>query len=85
MEFPEEMQPFIEEGRITFAPFVDFVELQRLIAEVDVNIFPLVQNTFTNCKSQLKFFEAARDYSVDRWRGANFIKQMEKAFDFYKN
>ena len=59
MEFPPEMQPFISKGQITFTPLVDFVELQRLIASVDVNIVPLVNNTFTNCKSELKFFEAA--------------------------
>lgn len=59
MEFPSEMQPLIKAGRVTFTPLVDFLELQRLTAEVDVNIVPLVDNTFTNCKSELKFFEAA--------------------------
>ncbi len=59
MEFPQEMQPFIRNGRVTFIPLVNFLELQRLIAEVDVNIVPLVDNVFTNCKSELKFFEAA--------------------------
>ena len=59
MEFPQEMQPMIQKKRITFTPLVDFMELQRLVAQVDVNIVPLVHNTFTNCKSELKFFEAA--------------------------
>lgn len=59
MEFPQEMQPLIAKGQITFTPLVDFIELQRLIASVDVNIVPLVNNTFTNCKSELKYFEAA--------------------------
>lgn len=59
MEFPQEMQPMIQKKRVTFKPLVDFMELQRLIAQVDVNIVPLVHNTFTNCKSELKFFEAA--------------------------
>jgi len=59
MEFPPEMQPLIQIGRVTFTPLVDFLELQRLTAEVDVNIVPLVNNIFTNCKSELKFFEAA--------------------------
>lgn len=59
MEFPSEMQTLIQEGRIMFNPLVDFLELQRLIAEVDVNIVPLVDNVFTNCKSELKFFEAS--------------------------
>ena len=59
MEFPEVMQHLIKKGRVKFAPLVDFMELQRLIAQVDVNIVPLVENTFTNCKSELKFFEAS--------------------------
>jgi glycosyltransferase involved in cell wall biosynthesis len=40
-------------------PLQDFLNLQRLIAEVEVNIAPLQDNSFTNCKSELKFFEAA--------------------------
>lgn len=59
MKFPTAMKTLIDQGRIKFTPLVDFMELQRLIAEVNVNIVPLVQNTFTNCKSELKFFEAA--------------------------
>lgn len=45
--------------RIEFRPLQDFLNLQRLIAEVEINIAPLQENTFTNCKSELKFFEAA--------------------------
>lgn len=59
MEFPETMQSLIQAGRVRFTPLVDFLELQRLMAQVDVSIVPLVENTFTNCKSELKFFEAA--------------------------
>ena len=59
MEFPNELQSMIRDKRVTFTPLVDFMELQRLIAQVDVNIVPLVNNVFTNCKSELKFFEAA--------------------------
>ncbi len=59
MEFPSEMQPLLEQGRVHFTPLVDFIELQRLVAQVDVNIVPLVENSFTNCKSELKYFEAA--------------------------
>lgn len=59
MDFPSSFIPFIEEDRVKFVDFVDFVELQRLVASVDVNIVPLVNNTFTNCKSELKFFESA--------------------------
>lgn len=59
MEFPSEMQPLIKQGRVKFTPLVNFIELQRLIAQVDINIVPLLNNIFTNCKSELKFFEAA--------------------------
>ncbi len=45
--------------RVEFVPFQDFVNLQRLIGDVDVNLVPLQDNIFTNCKSELKYFEAA--------------------------
>jgi glycosyltransferase involved in cell wall biosynthesis len=45
--------------RLEFHPLQDFLNLQRLIAEVEVNIVPLQDNLFTNCKSELKYFEAA--------------------------
>jgi glycosyltransferase involved in cell wall biosynthesis len=47
------------QDRLEFHPLQDFLNLQRLIAEVEINIAPLQDNTFTNCKSELKFFEAA--------------------------
>ncbi len=59
MRFEKEAEKMKGQGRIQFLPFVDFRKLQRLMAEVDVNIAPLVINDFTNCKSELKFFEAA--------------------------
>jgi len=59
MDFPAEMDDLLRAGKIKQFPFVDFVTLQKLIAEVDINIVPLNINEFTNCKSELKFFEAA--------------------------
>ena len=59
MEFAPRLKPYLEQGRIQFHRFVDFLTLQRLIAQVDVNIAPLYPNDFTECKSELKFFEAA--------------------------
>lgn len=59
MEFSSEAKKLVDEGKIKFLPTVDFRKLQRLVAEVDVNIAPLQVNDFTNCKSELKFFEAA--------------------------
>lgn len=59
MKFSDNMQKWIDAGRVEVIAPVDYLKLQRLIAEVDVNIAPLVINDFTNCKSELKFFEAA--------------------------
>ena len=59
MEFSKEMQKMIDTKKVEVLKSVDYLKLQELIAEVDVNIAPLVINDFTNCKSELKFFEAA--------------------------
>lgn len=59
MEFPESLKDLVESGRIVHQPLVNFLKLQKMIARADVNIVPLVHNEFTNCKSELKFFEAA--------------------------
>ena len=45
--------------RIVRAPFQDFINLQRLIGSVEFNLMPLQANVFTDCKSELKYFEAA--------------------------
>lgn len=50
--------------RVEIIPLQDYLNLQRVIAEVDLNIAPLQDNVFTNCKSELKFFEAA---AVGTW------------------
>ncbi|MCH5373489.1 MAG: glycosyltransferase [Planctomycetes bacterium] len=47
------------ERRVETFPLQDPVTLQRLIGEVEINLAPLHDNPFTNCKSELKFFEAA--------------------------
>ncbi len=45
--------------RIEVFPFQNILNLQRLIGEVEFNLVPLQDNVFTNCKSELKVFEAA--------------------------
>lgn len=45
--------------RVDFVPFTNYLNLQRLIAQTEVNIAPLQNNRFTNCKSELKYFDAA--------------------------
>ena len=59
MDFSSRAKKLLDEKRIIFEKPVDFEKLQEKIAEVDVNLAPLVENDFTNCKSELKFFEAA--------------------------
>ena len=59
MKFSKEMKKLIEKGRVKIVKKVDYLSLLDLVASVDVNIAPLVVNDFTNCKSELKFFEAA--------------------------
>lgn len=46
-------------GRVTVLSLKDFINLQREIGAVEVNLVPLQDNPFTNCKSELKWFEAA--------------------------
>jgi glycosyltransferase involved in cell wall biosynthesis len=45
--------------RLETYPLQDFLNLQAIIGEVEINIAPLQNNVFTNCKSELKYFEAA--------------------------
>lgn len=45
--------------RVTRYPFQDFINLQKLIGSVEINLMPLQFNVFTNSKSELKYFEAA--------------------------
>ncbi len=45
--------------RIEIMPLQNILNLQRLIGEVEFNIVPLQDNAFTNCKSELKVFEAS--------------------------
>ncbi len=45
-------------SRIERIPLQDFLNLQRVIGDVEINLVPLQNNEFTNCKSELKYFEA---------------------------
>ena len=46
--------------RLERYPMHDFINLQYLIGSTEINLVPLQNNIFTNCKSELKYFEAAR-------------------------
>ncbi len=58
MEFPPILQAASKRKQIHVSSLTDFLNLQVLTAQVDVSIIPLLENRFTNCKSELKFFEA---------------------------
>lgn len=58
--FMEGHEPLMRFGdRVERIALQDWLNLQVRIAEVDINIAPLQLNEFTQCKSELKFFEAA--------------------------
>lgn len=59
MELPEKYRYLVDENRIEFVPFQTFIGLQYQQALVDLNVVPLINNTFSNCKSELKYFETA--------------------------
>ena len=45
--------------RIDILPLTDFLSLQTLVGSTGLNVVPLQTNVFSNCKSELKYFEAA--------------------------
>lgn len=59
MEPSKEMKKRIKTGQIELQGFVGYLKQIDLMSKIDVNIAPLVVSEFTNCKSELKFFEAA--------------------------
>lgn len=54
----DDLYVLLREGKIILLPRVDYVTLQHLQASVDVVLAPLVEGTFSNCKSALKVYEA---------------------------
>ena len=82
IELSRKMRVLCESGRVKMMKKVDYLKLQKLISEVDVNIAPLVINDFTNCKSELKFFEAA---AVETTTIASPIYTFKKAIEDGEN
>jgi glycosyltransferase involved in cell wall biosynthesis len=76
LDFVDALADF--EDRIEVLGFMSFLELQRAIAEVEINLAPLQGHAFTACKSELKFFEAA---AVGTWTVASaspaFVRAIE--------
>lgn len=82
LKLPESANEFIKNGQIEYRGMVDFLTLQKEISEVDVNIAPLSDNVFSNCKSELKYFEAGL---VEVPTVASPTYAYEKAIDSGKN
>ena len=59
MEPSSEMKKRIKNGQVEILKFMNYLGQMEMMSRVDVNIAPLVISEFTNCKSELKFFEAA--------------------------
>lgn len=59
MELPQKYDYLVKNGKIRYVPFQTFIGLQHEQATVDLNVVPLVNNFFSNCKSELKYFETA--------------------------
>lgn len=57
LDVPETLSRF--QDRIDRLAFMDFLGLQRAIAEVTLNLSPIQHNVFAHSKSELKYFEAA--------------------------
>ncbi|MCY7401909.1 MAG: glycosyltransferase [Nocardioides sp.] len=75
--FLDDVGPLEEfRDRIEFVPFMHYIDLQRSIAEVEVNIAPLRHNAFNVCKSDLKYFEAA---VVGTWTVASHTPSLDAA------
>lgn len=45
--------------RVTFAPFTDYETYIATVAGFDLNLVPLVQDGFNDCKSAIRFLDAA--------------------------
>lgn len=52
------LKEYLNQGKVIFKELVPYPQLQYEIGSVDVNIIPLVNNSFNQAKSELKFFEA---------------------------
>lgn len=59
MTLSDNLEKYKKNKRIIFDKFVPYQELQYKIGEVDLNIIPLQNHEFNDCKSELKYFEAS--------------------------
>lgn len=70
--------------RIDRMPMHNYINLQRLIGGVELNIVPLQDNMFTNCKSELKYFESAvvgsPTLATPTWAYSKIIRDKENGW-----
>lgn len=59
MALNKNFNKYLKNKRIIMKPLVPYQKLQYLMGSVDLNIVPLQNNQFNNCKSELKYFEAS--------------------------
>ena len=57
IDLPKELETF--KDRIDIKPYMSSELLPKLIADVDINLAPLVDNTFNRAKSAIKWLEAS--------------------------
>lgn len=76
IDVPEQLRDLADQ--IELVDFTDPLSLQRLIAEVEINLAPLQHHPFTACKSELKYFEAA---VVGTWTVASDTPAFRDAID----
>lgn len=57
LSLPDDMKKY--EHQLSFHDYVEWHELPKLIAEVDINLAPLVDSIFNEAKSEIKWIEAA--------------------------
>lgn len=57
LEIPKELDAF--KRQVVIHEYVEWHELPKLISEVDINLAPLVNTTFNNAKSEIKWIEAS--------------------------
>ena len=57
LNIPDDLKEF--EDRILFSPFMDWEQLPKVIASLDINLAPLEETIFNEAKSENKWLEAA--------------------------
>ncbi len=76
------LRPF--KRQIIYHGFQNFIALQQIIASVEINLMPLQINSFTNCKSELKYFEAAITGTISLASPShNYLRAIQHGYNGY--